>query len=81
MLAAVDAAADEACRLQHLQVLRDAGEGHVEGLGDVADAELVRLAEELEDPAAARIGQNLEDSAQVLLGGGLTFNPTIRLSI
>ncbi len=51
--------ADEATRLQDLQVLDDAGEGHVERSGELADRRRAS-AEPFDHVAAAGVGQGLE---------------------
>src|SRR4051812_8716008 len=56
-------ARDEPCRLQHLHVLRSAGESHAIGLGEIADRGFAER--ELRQHAAPRrIGQRVEDGVE-----------------
>ncbi len=62
-LLAVSALGDEAGPFEDGQVLGDGGEGHVEGLGQLADGG-VALGEALEDGASRRVGQGGEGGTE-----------------
>src|SRR5438093_1710084 len=57
------AARDEPGALEHLEMLRDRGKRHVEGLGQLRDGRLT-LRETREDGPPCRVGERTEGEAQ-----------------